>query len=152
MLYDFKPSFLYLRSFLGLCDDSYGNESACYVGDLGSISGSGKIPGRRERLPTPVFLPREFHGQRSLAGYNLWDCKESDTTKWLTHFFVFSMLCEIYPLCCLGLWFIHFPHYIVFLCITIPCHSSILILMSSLLPPPPQFLAIIISVTMNILV
>ena len=29
----------------------------------------GKIPWRRERLHTPVFLPGEFHGQRSLAGY-----------------------------------------------------------------------------------
>ena len=29
-------------------------------------------------LPTPVFLPREFHGQRSLADYSLWCCKESD--------------------------------------------------------------------------
>ena len=28
----------------------------------------GKIPWRREWLPTPVFLPREFHGQRSLVG------------------------------------------------------------------------------------
>ena len=28
-----------------------------------------KIPCRREWLPTPVFLPGEFHGQRSLAGY-----------------------------------------------------------------------------------
>ena len=29
----------------------------------------GKIPWRREWLPTPVFLPREFHGQHSLVGY-----------------------------------------------------------------------------------
>ena len=29
----------------------------------------GKIPWRREWLPTPVFLPGEVHGQRSLAGY-----------------------------------------------------------------------------------
>ena len=29
----------------------------------------GKIPWRREWLPTPVFLPGEFNGQRSLAGY-----------------------------------------------------------------------------------
>jgi len=29
-----------------------------------------KIPWRREQLPTPVFVPREFHGQRSLAGYS----------------------------------------------------------------------------------
>jgi len=30
----------------------------------------GKIPWRREWLPIPVFLPGEFHGQRSLAGYS----------------------------------------------------------------------------------
>ena len=30
----------------------------------------GKIPWRREWLPTPVFLPGEFHGQRSLAGHS----------------------------------------------------------------------------------
>ena len=41
----------------------------------------GKIPWRRERLPTPVFLPGEFHGQRSLAGYSPWGGKESDTTE-----------------------------------------------------------------------
>ena len=41
----------------------------------------GKIPWRREWHPTPVFLPREFHGQRSLAGYSPWGHKESDTTE-----------------------------------------------------------------------
>ena len=35
--------------------------------------------------PTPVFLPGESHGQRSLAGYSPWDHKELDTTEWLTH-------------------------------------------------------------------
>ena len=30
----------------------------------------GNIPWRREWQPTPIFLPREFHGQRSLAGYS----------------------------------------------------------------------------------
>ena len=45
----------------------------------------GKIPWRRECLPTPVFLPGEFHGQRSLAGYSLRGGKESDTTEQLTH-------------------------------------------------------------------
>ena len=50
--------------------------SACNQGDLGSISGSGRFPSRREWLPTPVFLPAEFHGQRLQAmgsqrvGYN----------------------------------------------------------------------------------
>ena len=33
----------------------------------------GKIPWRRKWLPTPAFLPGEFHGQRSLAGYSPWD-------------------------------------------------------------------------------
>jgi len=31
-----------------------------------------KIPWRREWLPTPAFLPGEFQGQRSLAGYGPW--------------------------------------------------------------------------------
>ena len=43
-----------------------------------------KIPWRREWQLTPVFLPREFRGQRSLAGYSLWGCKESDMTERLT--------------------------------------------------------------------
>ena len=30
---------------------------------------------------TPVFLPREFHGQRSVLGYSPWGCTESDTTE-----------------------------------------------------------------------
>ena len=38
----------------------------------------GKIPWRRERLPTPVFLPGEFHGQRNLEGVH--GVPESDTT------------------------------------------------------------------------
>ena len=40
----------------------------------------GKIPWRREWLPTPVFLPGEFHEQRSQVGYSLWGCTESNFT------------------------------------------------------------------------
>ena len=40
-----------------------------------------KIPWRREQLPTPVFLPGESHGLRSLTGCSPWGCKESDTTE-----------------------------------------------------------------------
>ena len=40
----------------------------------------GKIPWRRAWQPTPVFLPGESHGQRSLAGYSPQGSKESDTT------------------------------------------------------------------------
>ena len=43
-----------------------------------------KIPLKREWQLTLVFLPGEFHGQRSLADYNPWDCKESDMSEWLT--------------------------------------------------------------------
>ena len=37
-----------------------------------------KIPWRRKRQPTPVFLPGESHGQRRLVGYSPWGCRESD--------------------------------------------------------------------------
>ena len=45
----------------------------------------GKISWRREWIPTPVFLPGESHGQRSLVDCSSWGCKESDVTEWLTH-------------------------------------------------------------------
>ena len=41
----------------------------------------GKIPWTREWLPTPIVLPRKFHGQRSLEGYSPRGRKESDTTE-----------------------------------------------------------------------
>ena len=41
----------------------------------------GKIPWRRKSQPTPGFLPGKFHGQRSLADYSPWTCRESDMTK-----------------------------------------------------------------------
>ena len=41
----------------------------------------GKIPWRREWQPIPVFLPGEFHGKRSLEGYNPWSHKELDMTE-----------------------------------------------------------------------
>ena len=44
----------------------------------------GKIPWRRECQPTPIFLPGEFHGQRSLAGYSPRGYKELDTTERLS--------------------------------------------------------------------
>ena len=38
-------------------------------------------PWRRAWQPTPVFLPGESHGQRSLVGYSPWGPKESDATE-----------------------------------------------------------------------
>ena len=40
-----------------------------------------KISSRRAWQPTPVFLPGELHGERSLAGYSPWGCKDSDMTE-----------------------------------------------------------------------
>ena len=44
----------------------------------------GKILWRRAWQPTPVFLPEESHGERSVAGYSPWGRKESDMTEELT--------------------------------------------------------------------
>ena len=57
---------------------SDGKEFACNAGDPGSNPGSEWIPPTRDWLPTPVFLPGEFHGQKGLAGYSPWDHKESN--------------------------------------------------------------------------
>ena len=46
--------------------------------DVGSISVR-KIPWRKAWQPTPVFLPGEYHGQRSLVGYSTLGRKESKT-------------------------------------------------------------------------
>ena len=62
-------------------DSSVGKESACNAGDPSLIPGSGRSAGegmdyqRRDRLPTPVFWPGEFHGLHSPCSD-----KESDVT------------------------------------------------------------------------
>ena len=47
------------------------------IRDMGLIPGSGRFPWRKAWQPTPVFLPGESHGQRSLADYSPYGCKES---------------------------------------------------------------------------
>ena len=76
--------FVHLHGFPG---GSACKESACNVGDtgdMGSLPGSERPPWRRKWLPTPVFLPGESHEHRSLLGYSLWGCKESNMTEQLT--------------------------------------------------------------------
>ena len=51
------------------------------TGDVGFNPWVGKIPWSRKQQLTPVFLPGESHGQRSLAGYSPWGHKEFDTTE-----------------------------------------------------------------------
>ena len=43
------------------------NSPPANAGDTGLILGSGRSSESRKWQPTPVFLPRKFHGQRSLA-------------------------------------------------------------------------------------
>ena len=64
---------------MGFSCGSAVKESACNAGDLVLIPGLARFPWRRERLPTPVFWPEEFHGLYSPRG-----CKESDTTESLS--------------------------------------------------------------------
>ena len=58
--------------------------SAGDIRGMGLIPGLGRFPQRRAWQPTPVFLPGESHGQRSLAGYSPWSHKGSDVTERLT--------------------------------------------------------------------
>ena len=64
-MYEFPPS-------------SAGKESACNAGDTSLIPGS-EDPWRRDRLPTPLFWPGEFHGL-----YSPWGHKESNMTEKLS--------------------------------------------------------------------
>ena len=58
-----------------------GKESICNAGDtgdMGSIPGSGRAPAGRHGNPVQYSCLENPHGQRSLAGYGLWDHKELD--------------------------------------------------------------------------
>ena len=63
------------------------------AGDPGLIPGLGRSTGEGVWQPTPIFLPGEFHWQRSLVGYSAWSYKESHTTEWLT-LSLFKLLME----------------------------------------------------------
>ena len=76
-----------MLQFMGLQRVGHNLETECFPGssagkDLPAMQGrpgfdpwDGKMRWRRKWLPTPVFLPREFHGQRSLAGHSPWGHK-----------------------------------------------------------------------------
>ena len=53
----------------GHCDELYIKKDLC------------SLRGRRKWQPTPVFLPGEFHGERSLVGCCPWGRTDSDTTE-----------------------------------------------------------------------
>ena len=65
---------------MGFPGGSDSKESACNAGDQVQSLGLEALL-EKGIQPTPVFLPGEFHGQRSLASYSPWGCKESDKTE-----------------------------------------------------------------------
>ena len=69
--------------FFSFPDGSDGKESACNVGNLGSIPGLGRFPGGGHGNTLLYSCLENPHGQRSLAGYSPWDHKESDTAEQL---------------------------------------------------------------------
>ena len=56
-------------------------ESAYNAGDLGLIPGLGRFLGGGHSNPLQYSCPENPHGQRSLAVYSPWGCKESDMTE-----------------------------------------------------------------------
>ena len=62
------------NSQVGFPGGASGKEPTCSAGDLrwGFDSWVRKISWRKNWQPTPVFLPGEPHGQRSLVGYSPW--------------------------------------------------------------------------------
>ena len=70
-----------MLDFPGVSD---GKESSCSVGDLSSILGLGRSPGGGHGNPFQYSCRKNPHGQRHLADYSPWDCKELDMTEQLS--------------------------------------------------------------------
>jgi len=51
------------------------NNLPASTGDIDSIPGSGRFPGRENGDTSSVFLPRKSYGQRNLTDYSPLDCK-----------------------------------------------------------------------------
>ena len=78
---------------LGFPGGSEVKASAWNMGDLGSIPGLGRSPGKGKWQPTPVLLPGESHGGRTLVGYSPSGGKELDFP--FTFYVPSSVLCSI---------------------------------------------------------
>ena len=70
---------------MGFPGGSDGKELAYNSGDLGSIPGLGRSPGRRHGNPLQYSCLENPHGQRGLEGYSPWGHKELDMTKVTRH-------------------------------------------------------------------
>ena len=65
-------------------DSSVGKRSACNAGEPSLIPGLGRSPGGGMGYPFQYSCPENPYGQRSLADYSPWGCKELDTTERLS--------------------------------------------------------------------
>ena len=71
--------------------------------ELRNLANSKLFLRRRQWHPTPILLPGESHGRRSLVGYSPWGCTESGMTEQLTHrhtrhrisFFIYVHVCSV---------------------------------------------------------
>ena len=86
---EYKPT-------LGFPGGSEGKESACNAGNLGSIPELGRSPGGGHGNPFQYSCLENPHGQRSLAGYIPWGCKELDTTA-IKHSTAYKPIPELFP-------------------------------------------------------
>ena len=77
------PIYLFVEVHIlkGFSGGSHGKESACNVGNLGSIPELGRSPGGEYGNPLQYSCLENPDRQTSLAGYSLWNLKELDTTE-----------------------------------------------------------------------
>ena len=68
----------------GFPGGSDGRESACNAGDLCSVPGLERCPGGGHGNRLQYSCLENPHGQRNLAGYSPWCCKELDMTEQLS--------------------------------------------------------------------
>ena len=84
--FSFELELITMRSLHGLPRWLSGKEPTCQCRSLERRRFHpwvGKFPWSRKWQPTPVFLPRKFHGQRILVGYVPWSRKKLAMTEWL---------------------------------------------------------------------
>ena len=74
----------YMLIYLLFPGGSDSKESSCNAGDLGSAPGLGRSPGGGHGNPLQYSCLENPQGQKSLVGYNPWDCNESDTAEQLS--------------------------------------------------------------------
>ena len=79
-----KNQYLNTKQDLGFPGGSDRKESACNVGDLGSVPGLERSPGGGHGNPLQYSCLENPHGQRSLASCSPWGCKEWDTAEQLS--------------------------------------------------------------------